>query len=77
VIRHEETEGEMHWSRWSTWRAGDPRWRIRAVDTSALRVEEVAAELVEWIDEERALLRSGAHPLTAAAGALREASALR
>jgi hypothetical protein len=33
------------------------------VDTSALLVEQVAARLVEWIEEERALVRSGAHPL--------------
>jgi aromatic ring-cleaving dioxygenase len=41
-----------------------PRWRVRAIDTSALPVERVAATLVEWIEEERALVRSGAHPLT-------------
>lgn len=63
VIRHGETESEMHWSRWSDWRAGDPRWRVRVIDTSALPVERVAAELVEWIEDERALLRSGTHPL--------------
>jgi hypothetical protein len=33
------------------------------IDTSALPVEAVAAELAEWIDDERALLRSGDHPL--------------
>lgn len=63
VIRQEATLGEMHWSRWSSWRAGDPRWRVRAIDTSALPVEKVAEELVEWIREERALFRAGAHPL--------------
>lgn len=67
VIRHEATDGEMHWSRWSGWRAGDPRWRVRVIDTSALAVEQVAAELIEWINEERALHRSGAHPLAGAA----------
>lgn len=63
VIQHESTLGEMCWSRWSQWRAGDPRWRVRVIDTSSLGVEEVARELVEWIDEERELFRSGAHPL--------------
>jgi hypothetical protein len=63
VIWHERTAGEMQWSRWSGWRIGDPRWRVRVIDTSALPVEEVAGMLVEWIEEERELLRSGAHPL--------------
>jgi hypothetical protein len=63
VIRHEGTGDEMCWSRWSGWRAGDPRWRVRVIDTSALPVEDVAARLVEWITKERALVRSGAHPL--------------
>ena len=63
VVRHEATEDEMHWSRWSGWTAADPRWRVRVIDTSALPVEQVAATLVEWIEEERALVRSGGHPL--------------
>jgi hypothetical protein len=63
VIRHEATEDEMRWSRWSGWTAADPRWRVCAIDTSALPVEQVAATLVEWIEEDRALVRSGAHPL--------------
>jgi hypothetical protein len=33
------------------------------VDTSALLVEQVAARLVEWIEEEWALVRAGSHPL--------------
>ena len=57
----------MQWSRWSGWRARDPRWRVRVIDTSVLPVEKVADELVEWIGEERALFRSGAHPLADAA----------
>jgi hypothetical protein len=63
VIRDAVTADEMHWSRWSSWRAGDPRWRVRVIDTSTRSVEEVAGELAAWIDEERALFRSGAHPL--------------
>jgi hypothetical protein len=68
VIQDDATADEMRWSRWSGWRAGDPRWRVRVLDTSSLPVAEVAAELTGWIDDERALFRSGAHPL---AGALR------
>lgn len=63
VIRCDAAWDEMRWSRWNLWRAGDPRWRVRVVDTSASPVEEVAGELVEWIGEERALLRAGTHPL--------------
>ena len=64
VIRNEATDGEMSWSRWSGWQAGDPRWRVLAIDTSGLPVEEVAARLVDWIAEERKFVRSGSHPLT-------------
>ena len=67
VIQHETTADEMHWSRWTDWRAGDPRWRVRVIDTSSLPVDEVAATLVEWINEERTLLRSGGHPLAGSA----------
>ena len=63
VIQHEATMDEMRWTRWSTWRAGDPRWRVRFIDTTSLPVEGVAEALAEWIDEERAPFRSGAHPL--------------
>jgi len=63
VIRRDAAWKEMRWSRWSGWRTGDPRWRVQVVDTSASRVEAVAEELVEWVDAERALFHSGAHPL--------------
>jgi hypothetical protein len=49
VIKHDETDGEMHWSRWRDWRPGDPRWRICVIDTSDLSAEEVADKLLEWI----------------------------
>ena len=64
VIRSAAAWPEMQWARCSDWRSGDPRWRVRLLDTSALPVEEVANELVDWIDGERALFRSGAHPLS-------------
>lgn len=64
VIRDETTLHEMCWSRWSSWRADDPRWRVRVIDTSVLPVEDVARDLVDWIAEERELFRSGAHPLS-------------
>lgn len=67
VIRHEGSESEMHWSRWAEWAAGDPRWHVRVIDTSAMPAEEVTTNLIEWINEERALLREGKHPLPGAA----------
>jgi hypothetical protein len=66
VIQVEATLNEMRWSRWSGWEANDPRWRVRVIDTSALPVEGVARELIGWIEEERELFRSGAHPLAGA-----------
>jgi hypothetical protein len=60
VIVSDDGLPEMGWDRWSELEAGDPRWRVRVIDTSALPVEEVAARLVEWIAEERALARAGA-----------------
>ena len=63
VIMHEATEDELRWSRWSDWKAGDPRWRVHVIDTSDLPVEQVAERLLEWIGEERRLVQEGAHPL--------------
>jgi hypothetical protein len=62
VIR-EGASHELRWERWSSWQRGDPRWRVRVIDTTSLPVEQVADELAAWIDEERALVRSGEHPL--------------
>ncbi|SRR6266516_3713898 len=67
VIQQDDPDGEMRWDRWVDWRAGDPRWRVRIIDTSDTPVEQVAGELSSWIDEEQALLRSGRHPLGAIA----------
>lgn len=66
VIRPAGAE-EMRWERWTGWREGDPRWRVRVIDTSKLSVERVVDELANWIEDERGLLRSGTHPLGAAA----------
>jgi len=63
VIRVDVTDNAMHWERLDGWRGDDPRWRVRVIDTSELPVEEVGARLIEWIAQERALLRLGTHPL--------------
>jgi hypothetical protein len=54
VIVSEDGPQGMRWDRWSDWQAGDPRWRVRVVDTSFLSIEQVVSELVAWIAEERA-----------------------
>jgi hypothetical protein len=67
VIRHDATQTEMRWARLDGWHADDPRWRVRVIDTSDLPVDEVGMRLLEWIGDERALLRLGKHPLPGAA----------
>jgi hypothetical protein len=62
VIREGSAE-VMRWERWSGWQRGDPRWRVRTIDTSALRGAAVADQLSSWIDDERAQVRAGTHPL--------------
>jgi hypothetical protein len=62
VIRVGDEE-VMRWERWSGWHRGDSRWRIRTIDTSALPVAEVADQLSSWIEDERAQVRAGTHPL--------------
>jgi hypothetical protein len=63
VMRHPATTAEMQWSRLDDW-FGDARWRVHAIDTSALPVAEVAAELAVWIARERVLVGSGARQLS-------------
>lgn len=62
-VMKEDGSPEMRWERWTDWRAGDPRWCIRVIDTSNTPVERVADALWAWIEEERALVDAGTHPL--------------
>jgi len=64
VIRHDALPAEMRWERWSEWERVHPRWRISVIDTSTQPIEEVADDVVVWIESERELLRSGKHPLS-------------
>jgi hypothetical protein len=63
VIRVPASEDAMHWERWVDWQAGDPRWRTRIIDTSTTPPDQVADALVDWIEQERWLVRAGHHPL--------------
>jgi hypothetical protein len=71
VIRQAAGAPAMRWERWSDWRLGDPRWRVRNIDTSDRTVRGVADELAAWILDEQALARSGRHPLSIRPGAAR------
>lgn len=46
-------ELNMEWSRWDSWQRGDPRWQMWRLDTTELSLDEVAHELVVWIERER------------------------
>jgi hypothetical protein len=63
VVREGDPGGKLRWERWADWQQGDPRWSVRVVDTSARPVEEVAADLSAWIDEEQASACSQSHRL--------------
>jgi hypothetical protein len=65
VIRIDATKNEMRWSRWSTWKRGDPRWNVTTIETTNLPVEDVAQRVRDWIARERQLLHAGTHPLAA------------
>jgi hypothetical protein len=65
VIRIDATENEMLWSRWTTWKRGDPRWNVMAIETTNLPVADVADRVRDWILRERQLLIAGIHPLAA------------
>ncbi|MEZ4427158.1 MAG: hypothetical protein R3A51_05605 [Nannocystaceae bacterium] len=48
--------------RWSAWGSGDPRWRVRVIDTTGAGQDEVVAAVAAWVEgllaaPERAPLR--------------------
>ncbi len=57
-------EDGYDWSRWESWRAGDPRWRIERVDTTGRPPEETAAELAAWFRARQAERDAGTLPLS-------------
>lgn len=38
----------MRWERWEDWRAGDPRWQPRILDTDPLTPDQAAREVEAW-----------------------------
>lgn len=49
----EDGAPDMAWDRWDTWERGDPRWQVTPIDTTELSIDEVAAAVSSWINEER------------------------
>jgi hypothetical protein len=45
---------EMQWARWADWRAGDPRWVVRTIDTTDRSIGDATEELRHWIEDARA-----------------------
>jgi hypothetical protein len=44
----------QRWERWSDWATGDPRWRVRVIDSTVATIEEIADTVLDWVEEERA-----------------------
>jgi hypothetical protein len=63
VMRHPDTDADMRWDRCESWTAGDPRWRVVRLDTTQRSPSAVADALEAWVEDERALMRAGRHPL--------------
>ncbi|MCU0513355.1 MAG: AAA family ATPase [Anaerolineae bacterium] len=58
----------MRWSRWQGWQAPHPYWRCHRIDTTCLRLAQVADQVVGWLQDEQVLYDHGyrlqltAHP---------------
>ena len=52
------------WSRWESWKTGDPRWRIERVDTTDQTEAETADALASWFRACRRELDAGTLPLS-------------
>ena len=44
---------ESVWSRWTSWTADDPRWRVFILDTSELSVDATVDAVADWITSVR------------------------
>jgi hypothetical protein len=69
-VLHEPVVEHYDWSRWQSWRRGDPRWRIEIIDTTAQPIEGTVASVIDWIGRTR---ERGA-PLSRAVGWWRRAA---
>lgn len=55
--------GDLAWSRWEGWRAGDPRWQIDRFDTTSVTPEMSADEIAAWFRARSAERDTGTLPL--------------
>lgn len=49
----------MAWHRWTSWTAGDPRWRTHLLDTTGQPVATSVDEVERWVIEQRHAHRAG------------------
>ncbi|MFF5175086.1 hypothetical protein ACFY3U_20945 [Micromonospora sp. NPDC000089] len=54
---------EMVWRRWLHWTSGDPRWRVRVIDTTGRPTSETGATLRQWVTDSRNEQTLGRPPL--------------
>lgn len=48
----------MRWERWTSWRRGDPRWRVFVIDTTTLNKKAVVDRFLDW-KQSASKIRSG------------------
>jgi hypothetical protein len=53
---------DLDWQRLDDFKSGDARWHVHVI-SSTRPLDQVAAEVERWVQDERALLRSGQHRL--------------
>jgi hypothetical protein len=44
---------DMRWERWTSWHRGEPRWRVRAIDTTEFRIHQVVEHIASWVQAEQ------------------------
>ncbi|WP_328506472.1 hypothetical protein [Streptomyces sp. NBC_00391] len=49
---------EMAWHRWTSWHAGDRRWRTQLLDTTDQPVAKSVAQVERWVTEQRGVHRA-------------------
>ncbi|MFJ3205575.1 hypothetical protein [Streptomyces sp. NPDC086989] len=49
----------MTWRRWTDWTADDRRWSTHLIDTTDQPITDSAAQIAQWVAEQREALRSG------------------
>ncbi|MGW4731682.1 hypothetical protein ACWEQC_21375 [Streptomyces shenzhenensis] len=49
----DDSWSEMVWSRWTGWKASDPRWHVQRLDTTDRPVTECVDQVEHWITEQR------------------------